>query len=479
MIFTLYSELTDANIETNLGRPQYSYYFLLKSFRQIFESLGKVVIVTDPTNEVDEIYKDCLARGEDCLFVCFTPPHLTPTKLQCPTICLFAWEFSTIPCSSWNQDPCNDWCYVFSQHKGVMATSSNTANIVRQAMQDDGKEIPVLAVPSPVWDDFSNLRDLDPLEHLNNGSEISAPGYLQDSNDIEFDLDNLLPRYFTRADFFQIESGPAPTEIVQPASSIWEITKKHWRDFRNEIPGKPEQSKTIDSPNAVVSTEDQCHRLRLNGVVYTTILNPEDGRKCHIDILTAFIWAFRDNPDVTLIMKMTQADADNYRTTLNHSLHQLYPFQCRVIIFNGYLSDVEYQSLLEASTYYVNTSHCEGLCIPLMEYLSAGKLVIAPDHTAMEDYINEDVAFVVESNKETNVWPHDPRGSYTTERYRNNWESIVESYQLSYSLAMEDPDEYRRRSNIAKAQLEDFCSFTNVEKRMQEFLKKDCGFTLK
>ena len=47
--------------------------------------------------------------------------------------------------------------------------------------------------------------------------------------------------------------------------------------------------------------------------------------------------------------------------------------------------------------------------MPLMEFMSAGRPVIAPRHTAMADYIDESSAFIVASSPEHNVWPDDPR----------------------------------------------------------------------
>lgn len=479
MIFALYSEINDSTIQSNLGRPQYSYYFLLKSFRVVFESLGEVVIIEDPASEVDQLYDDCRSKNQTCLFVCFTPPYLAPTFLRCPTVCLFAWEFSTVPCASWNQNPAHDWRYVFTRHAGVITTSNYTANIVSDVLRSSNETVPVLAIPSPIWDDFAALRGKDPLAHLNSGSTIPVSGFLQDTDAIDFDLGNLLPRYFVTPKLYSIQNPNETT--ASNGTRNWrariESTRKHWRNWYDEVFKLQYDSGSVGTRADEQATNQAIESLPLDlsGVVYTTILNPEDGRKCHIDILSAFIWAFRNNSDVTLVMKMLQQDADGYRMTLNHTLHQLYPFKCRVIIFNGYLNAAEYQSLIDASTYYVNTSHCEGLCLPLMEFLSSGKPVIAPDHTAMRDYINEEIAFVIETNKETNVWPHDPTGHYTTERYRNNWETIVRQYLDSYRIATEDQGKYRSMSNAAKQAMAGFCSFESVQRKMQTFVNDVCG----
>jgi len=483
MIFALYSEVTENTILSNLGQPQYSYYFLLKSFRRVFESIGTVVIVENPEEEVDSLYDDCLAQGETCIFVSITPPYNALVNLRCPTVCLFAWEFSTIPYETWNKDLRHDWRYVFSRHGGTITLSSYTADTVHAAM---GSDFPVLSVPSPIWDDYAELRKKDPLAHLATGSNIPVSGVLQDTSTIEFDLSNLLPRYFSSPKEMRVgvaadENGEA---LLSGADARWrdllKISRRHWLAWKTKI----SSLKALDSSIAAdavsgdpgkqqlpIESEQKPLPLPVSGVVYTTVLNPQDGRKCHLEILTAFCWAFRDNPNATLIMKMTQKDADSYRFTLNHNFHQLYPYKCRVVVFNGFLGNEEYEELIEATTYYVNASHCEGLCLPLMEFLCAGKPAIAPDHTAMRDYINEDVAFVIETNREINVWPHDPRLRYRAERYRNNWESIVDHFQESFRIANQEPESYREMSRKAAASLGRYCSFEVVKEKMEDYFE--------
>ena len=53
MIIIVYSETTESLLETWLGKPEYSYYFVLKEFRPVLEKLGRVVTVADPEREVD------------------------------------------------------------------------------------------------------------------------------------------------------------------------------------------------------------------------------------------------------------------------------------------------------------------------------------------------------------------------------------------------------------------------------------------
>src|SRR5690554_6886834 len=89
--FIIYAAVTDQSIRTALGKAEYSYYFLFKAFRPVLDACGEVVIVTSPQDQVDTIYDQCIAAGRACVFISFTPPNLTPIRLRCPTIAVFAW----------------------------------------------------------------------------------------------------------------------------------------------------------------------------------------------------------------------------------------------------------------------------------------------------------------------------------------------------------------------------------------------------
>ena len=137
--------------------------------------------------------------------------------------------------------------------------------------------------------------------------------------------------------------------------------------------------------------------ISVAGVVYSTVLNPADGRKNWVELITAFCWAFKETDNATLVLKMTHHDLEYYRIVLVTLLSRLSPFRCRVVVLHGFLDDAQYQGLIAASTYYVNASTGEGLSLPLMEFLAGGKPAIAPRHTAMADYINDDLGFVLET----------------------------------------------------------------------------------
>lgn len=417
MLILIHSETNQRTIRESLGKPEYSYYFVLKEYRPILERIGQVLEVVDPDALVDALYDDCQARGEDCVFLSFSPPHRTPIHYRCPTIPVFAWEFSTLPHETWHGEPRHNWHHVLDTVGAAITHSSFTVDAVHEAM---GKDYPVISVPAPVWNRFSQRAQALPREPIARSIQLKIEGLLLDSRSID----------------------------VQPYA-----------------PAKHRRGERIDFERARGQ-----HELTLDGVVYTSVFNPFDGRKNWIDMLGAFCWCFRDSPDATLVLKLTHHLVDDALNDMLHHLFKLQPYRCRIVLIHGYLDDAAYERLVEATSYVVNTSYGEGQCLPLMEFMSCGKPAIAPSNTAMLDYLSEENAFVVDCTPELTAWPHDPRAAYRTLRYIPVWDSILQAYKASYELARDNPARYRQMGDAAIASLEAFCSQEVATQRLGEFL---------
>src|SRR5690554_3032855 len=152
-------ELTEHEVVTVLGltdgEPEYSYYFVLREFMPLLQQVGQVQVVEDPASEVDPLYHAARARGEDCVFLSFSPPHLTCLGLDCPTIPVFAWEFSNMPDEAWWDDrPEQDWRWCLQQCAGAIVHSGQSAEVVRRMM---GADFPVAAIPAPLWDRMAQI----------------------------------------------------------------------------------------------------------------------------------------------------------------------------------------------------------------------------------------------------------------------------------------------------------------------------------
>lgn len=210
--------------------------------------------------------------------------------------------------------------------------------------------------------------------------------------------------------------------------------------------------------------------LAISGVVYTTVFNPDDDRKNWQDIVKAFCFAFRDRSDAKLVLKVTHHSLGKFLGRFHYLLSSLGDFSCNVIVVHGYLDKAEFNKLIQATSFYINASKCEGLCMPLMEYMAAGKPAVATNNTAMTDYFDDSVGFVVRSDKAPSIWPHDPRQLYKTIQYRIDWMSLVQGLEQSYSVATSDIEKYRLFANASTEAIKNFASFDVVVAGMSSFI---------
>jgi glycosyltransferase involved in cell wall biosynthesis len=218
----------------------------------------------------------------------------------------------------------------------------------------------------------------------------------------------------------------------------------------------------LESPAIAVNN------LQLSGVVYTSIFNPYDGRKNWEEMVLAFCSALSEHRDATLVLKFVHADCSDAMD------NKLPPFDCRVVAMDGFVDEQTYRQLISASAFAVNSSLGEGQCLPLMQFMSCGRPAIAPQHTALKEYIDEQVAFIVRSSTELCCWPHDPRQVFRARRFRTDWQSLVAAYRDSYRVAEHEPDRYAAMSRAATARLRAFCSEETVHQRLHQFIDEVC-----
>ena len=432
MIFLVHSETGDGTVDANLGMPEYSYYFVLKAFRPMLEEMGVVIGIQDVAHEADRVWRNARAHGEECCFLSFSPPHRTYVPRQCPAIPVFAWEFDTIPTEGWGNEPRNDWRIALGEAGRAITHSQFAVQTVKQAM---GKDYDVISLPAPVWDSFAPLYDAKTVRRRLDWSAgpktLAVRGRVYDTRKIDLEP-------------FSILHFPRRSVPKLPYAGLRNVTQE----------------------------------VTLDGVIYTSIFCPQDGRKNFGDMIAAFCWALRDRADATLVLKLTHRDCDIPVGDMLRDLYRLLPFRCRVVIIDGYLPDESYQELADASHYAVNSSHGEGQCLPLMEYMSAGKPAIAPYHTSTLDYATPQNAFLIKSHPEPTAWPHDPRRLFKARRHRIDFDSLVAAYAQSYHTAKTDPGRYAQMAEAAHEGMRSHCSRAVIRARLASWLQRQSGMAL-
>ena len=410
MIFIEHSRYGEDSVKTNMGAPQYSYYFVRKAFAPALDRLGRRIGVTDPDRQVDTIYGEAFARGEDCVFLSYSPPHTAAVSDVCPTLPVFAWEYDTIPAEIWDDNPRHDWRTTLSRTAGAITLSVDSAAAVRRVM---GEDYPVWPIPCPLFDSYAR-------------GETPASGWR------------------------------APTDLQLDGALAVNARDIDLRLFRPDSVRK----RAVHALRLLnrAASEQKLEPVSLQGAIYTSVLSPADDRKNWRGLIAGFVWAFQKNPDATLVIKLTHANIEDGIAKMLSFISVLPPFECNIVLIQGMLSSEAYNKLIEATSYYVNTSTAEGQCLPLTEYMSSGRPALAPAHSSLLDYVTPDNAFLIRSDEEPTLWPHDERGAIRACHHLISFADLMQQFRESFRVAANDPARYQRMSRAAVRTMQAFCS---------------------
>jgi glycosyltransferase involved in cell wall biosynthesis len=424
MIILEHSTYDETTVEQNVGMPEYSYWFVRKAFRPLLKKFGTVTPISEPEQDADQLYRSAREQGQSCVFLSFNPPNQMPLGLECPTVPVFAWEFDTIPNESWDDEPRNDWTFMLGRADAAVTHCGASLQAVQRSL---GDTFPIWSIPAPIAD-------------RNRAFVASARGWREP---FELELHGASVLDSRTLDLFLFSGSPN-----QRSDRALNLLRR-----------------------ATNSPGPEPRRLQLHGVIYTSVFNPMDGRKNWGDMIAGFICAFRWQPDATLILKLTYWNLAKCLRDILPYMAALGTFHCRIVIIHGLLDDAGYSAMVEATSYAVNTSHGEGQCLPLMEFMSAGRPAIAPAHTAMADYVSPENSFVVTDHQRPAIWPHDMRQAIRCLRHQIDFTSLVARYRESFIVARQDPNRYAQMSRAAVVALTRFCSDEVVAERLAQVFR--------
>ena len=281
-----------------------------------------------------------------------------------------------------------------------------------------GMDFPIISAPAPVWDNMARLRDSGPCHPVADNVVIHLDGMVVDSRETDLAL-------YDKASLLAFEGHPLPLP-----------------DSRREC---------------------RCEVV-LDGVIYTSIFNPGDGRKNWPDMILAFCIAFRDVADATLVLKLTHYDVSQLVPEMLEIIHRCGEVACRVVMLHGYLEQDSYEQLLQATSYPVNTSMGEGQCL-LMD--TCRRQPGIAQRTVRWPITLRKLRF-------RTLVPAEPRhGRMILDRrcapaHRLDFGSLVAAYAESYRIAKQEPGRYAVLSQGAISSLQGYCSRDVVRDRLRQ-----------
>jgi glycosyltransferase involved in cell wall biosynthesis len=450
--------LHGAGFADQIGVAGYSFDYLARLYLPLLERLGEVHWIRN-SHELDPMIRQLRSRGLDPVHVTFAPFYAAQFTSSAPNVLMLAWEFPDIPDDEFDGNPQHNWVDAADRCAMVLVASPFT----EAALVRGGVRAAVRVVPAPVSDDYFQLASWRPTQRVT----LDCPAYVFQSPES------------TVADAAGSADG-RPSKGWSLKSTVHRVSRDllktmlprvyyraataAFRTVYNELQGSS-LGRCIPHwmPRPVQGVE-------LSGVVYTCIFNPIDGRKNWEDLLTGFMLTLRDCPDATLVLKLATKKQDLLQKVLGRCKFMGVPHRCKVVVVSEHLSDEQMRKLAEASTYYATTTRAEGICLPLMDYLAAGRPGIAPCHTALADYFGPENGFVVESHPEPIFFPHDPRCRFVTTWQRIVWSSLAEQLRASYVTATQKPAEYEALARRSREILHRWASVEAVQPRLQSAL---------
>ena len=455
LVTSMYSE---GDLARRLGRDAYSYRYVYRAFAPLLERWGQHREASGPRGVLEQAVAETRRRQLQPIHLSFLPLHLMDVVPNVLNVGVPAWEFPDIPALDLENDPRQNWVRRAEQVDLIIThTQFSRAAFVRA-----GVRTPVHVVPVPIQPDYFQVPSWQPDQRV----VLDCPCYV-------FPQPAALPR--PPRPWVSTETGHLPARL-----SLRRLYKKCIKAIPPRF-GKA-MHRSARAVRAALWSARQALKetdireqyppqpyLELSGVVYTTILNPFDTRKNWQDMLSGFLLALRDRDDATLVVKLVvSADWEGaalaemfafYRSTgLSH--------RCKLVFVTAYLSEGQLIELTRASTYYVNTSRAEGSCLPLQNFMAAGRPALAPSHTGMADSLDEQCGFTLASHPEPAPWPQEIAGGYRTTWHRLVWQSLHDQLRASHEAARQGSLRYLSLADGARERIRGLASAESVWPRL-------------
>jgi glycosyltransferase involved in cell wall biosynthesis len=409
---------TGATRGKNLGRPGYSYDIVAQLYVPLLERWGEVVFVGRDSRELDAAARAARLRGLRPIHLSVLPFQDVCLTSEAPNVIMPAWEYPDVPDHAFDGNPQNDWVATSERCDLVIVGGPYTVETFRRG----GIRKPIYVVPVPTPQSYFEMPRWQPGAT----TLLGCHGYVfgHDGPAAEAPAADAAPGGSRLRAFLRTRARLAYRDWVKPLlpPALHTALRGAARVLARG---------SLDP----FGRDNRKPYVELKGVVYTCIFNPADGRKNWEDLLGGFLWALGEQPDATLVFKLVTKDPQWLERIAAYYRSLDRRHRCRVVFLTEYLSERQMLDLCRASAYYVTTTRAEGNCLPVMNYLAAGRPVLSPCHTAISDYFSNRIGFVLETHPEPAIWPHDSRLRFKTMWGRLVWPSLLEQLRHSYEEA--------------------------------------------
>ncbi|CAL1693000.1 hypothetical protein MMB232_03183 [Brevundimonas subvibrioides] len=399
------SESTRSSLVAGLGHGDYSYAFAMRGFVDALEALEiDHEVIRNP-----EYIADIRERSDAPLNIhlSFYPPERMRLLKGAYNINCFAWEFDRLrkPEEDLSGHPFANQAAMLNLADEIWMPSAHGADAVRPDVT-----VPVYEVPAPV---------------LHNIAETPRPG------------------------------RPSPRERQKAVRKLSQVA---WRPLAILPRMQPHMNVGSQARELRLPALLDTYLQGKDPLIFVSVFNAHDYRKQIAPMLRGFVEFARDHPDAILLCKVTTVDRGSeindilFREQLME-IDSLTPplISEKVWLTRDVLTREEMVALYDVADHYVCTSHAEGQNLPLIEAMGRGVVAVSTDGTAMDAYIDDQTAVVIETERR-------PFGRRLTSRYgmyglETNFTTTTAVRDALASARHLNDDEYGARSSAGLARV--------------------------
>jgi len=459
--------MTGSTEGQNLGTPGYSHDFVARAYAPLLARHGEVRLVPDAQADLDRMVDAVLAEGKVPLHFSILPLQDVVLARRAVNVAVPAWEYPDVPNHAFDGNAQNDWPQTADRCDMVLVSGPFT----HEALRRGGASGAIRMVQVPVEDAYFAL----PLWQAGQTRTLECRAFV---------FPQARPAVVTNRSLRRRES--LRKQIAKGLEESIRETARRCLGGRltaaisaglRRLKSRRITARTQGGRPTIKLPYESVSQVELSGVVYTSIFNPDDGRKNWPDLINGFLLALGDRDDATLVLKLITSRASSVDHVIRHIFNRGIEFRCRLVVICDFLNEDQLHQLTEATTYYLQASRAEGNCLPLMNHLAAGRPGVSPDHSSMSDYFGPESGFVVESHPEPAAWPHEIRQRLLTTWGRIVWTSLRDQIRASHAMASNDPAAYGALGRSSRRHMQAWAGRQAVTQRLDAALDAVIGLT--
>lgn len=441
----------------NLESLEYADEIHAQMYLSALKEFGEVITLKDPKMELDEAAAQARRRGLDPIHLSFVPLQHTLTCRTAPNVVMAAWEYPDIPQQDFENTAQKSWRSSAESCDMIFVNGDFTATTLRQG--DIANNIQT--IPTPVPQEYFQLNQWIP----DLKSRVSCRAFWPTNIDQKRAI-----RYASRTSAMR-DGYQFFTESLR-ALGKWSLgptgyrhTRQALADWSREYRRKKSEASNVMKLNFPYSSE-----LCLSGVVYTSVVDPEDESKNWRDAMNAYLLSLADCEDATLVLNLVTRNREAVKRVIQFYQDREFDHRCKIAFVIGSLSPETMLQLTQATTFFLQSTKSERVCVPLIRFLAAGRPAISPCHSAIQGYFNDSMGWVIDSSNEPTHWPHDSRVRLRTSCARIHWPSCVEAIRASYDVAKTNFHQYVRLAEACRTTTYKQCSHQSVTNALRSAL---------